>query len=265
MTIILSRLTHMYTLSPTIWVGESTQFWDEVWLCSSSRSEAMEVLENWPRKKADGEYNAWRYAVGQPADTSVTGWVAMAAKSAKVAGLPADQALFEGVRNHLDKVTHPPKGDDPYAPPVVHYLVESNGRSRFSGSCGDSHCLPSIALVCNLFTGRGTDEPVNMGLAARLRKAVPERGKSTNSGHNFYYWYYGTLGMFQMGGDYWREWNQGLKGALLPTQSKGGPNDGSWDPKLCSFGARCGGRVYTTAVGALCLEVYYRYLPMYGK
>ena len=33
---------------------------------------------------------------------------------------------------------------------------------------------------------------------------------------------------------------------------------GSWDPEECVWGEK-GGRVYTTAIGALTLEVYYRY------
>jgi len=86
-----------------------------------------------------------------------------------------------------------------------------------------------------------------------------------------YYWYYGTLAMFQMGGKSWKQWNAKMKAALLPNQRKGGPVDGSlqdvdgsWDPVswLCRHS---GTRVYTTAVNALSLEVYYRYLPMYGK
>jgi hypothetical protein len=38
---------------------------------------------------------------------------------------------------------------------------------------------------------------------------------------------------------------------------------GSWDPDPLWGGY--GGRVYSTAVGALCLEVYYRYLPTHGN
>jgi hypothetical protein len=37
---------------------------------------------------------------------------------------------------------------------------------------------------------------------------------------------------------------------------------GSWDPK-CIWGGY-GGRVYSTAMSALCLEVYYRFLPVYS-
>ena len=77
----------------------------------------------------------------------------------------------------------------------------------------------------------------------------------------FYYWYYGTLAMFQIGGDEWKQWNETLKNVLVPNQSKAGPEDGSWDPRDVSDWA--GGRAYTTALGALCLEVYYRYLPLY--
>jgi hypothetical protein len=88
----------------------------------------------------------------------------------------------------------------------------------------------------------------------------------------FYYWYYGTLSMFQMGGDKWTKWNEALKPTLINNQCRGplplgsGPEDkdGSWDPNG-SYIDKYGGRVYTTAVGALCLEVYYRYLPMYTK
>jgi hypothetical protein len=48
---------------------------------------------------------------------------------------------------------------------------------------------------------------------------------------------------------------------LLEHQRRGADDDGSWDP----VGVWCGkgGRVYSTAMGALCLEVYYRYLPLY--
>ena len=37
---------------------------------------------------------------------------------------------------------------------------------------------------------------------------------------------------------------------------------GTWDPDPQWGGY--GGRVYSTATAALCLEVYYRYLPIYG-
>jgi hypothetical protein len=62
-----------------------------------------------------------------------------------------------------------------------------------------------------------------------------------------------------------------MKAAIVPNQRKGGPLDGtvqdvdgSWDPVswLRVYG---GGRVYTTAINALSLEVYYRYLPLYTQ
>jgi hypothetical protein len=74
---------------------------------------------------------------------------------------------------------------------------------------------------------------------------------------NFYYWYYGTYAMFQIGESKWRTWNEAMKKALLPTQRRGGCEDGSWD----GLGEWCvaGGRVYATALNALTLEIYYRY------
>jgi len=38
---------------------------------------------------------------------------------------------------------------------------------------------------------------------------------------------------------------------------------GSW-PTATIWGGY-GGRAYTTAMGTLCLEVYYRHLPLYGS
>ena len=73
--------------------------------------------------------------------------------------------------------------------------------------------------------------------------------------------YYGTLCTFQVGGDVWKSWNEGLKAALLPTQCVGGADDGSWVP--AGPYSKQWGRVGQTALSALCLEVYYRYLPMY--
>jgi hypothetical protein len=73
-----------------------------------------------------------------------------------------------------------------------------------------------------------------------------------------YHWYYGSYAMFQFGGSAWKTWNESMIKALLNSQRQGVIcEDGSWDP-IDEWGA-AGGRVYSTALGAMTLEVYYRF------
>ena len=74
---------------------------------------------------------------------------------------------------------------------------------------------------------------------------------------NFYHWYYGTLALFQAGGEKWKKWNEALKATLVPSQIKDGDDAGSWPAER--QWEEASGRVFTTALGALSLEVYYRY------
>jgi hypothetical protein len=64
--------------------------------------------------------------------------------------------------------------------------------------------------------------------------------------------------MHNMGGAYRIWWNQKIRDVLLDNQSREGDRAGSWDP-AGDARSNPGGRVYCTALGALCLEVYYRY------
>ena len=75
-----------------------------------------------------------------------------------------------------------------------------------------------------------------------------------------YYWYYGTLALYQVQGPAWQKWNQAMQRRVVVLQRTDGPYAGSWDPD--TVWGSYGGRVYSTALGALCLEVYYRYLPL---
>jgi hypothetical protein len=88
-------------------------------------------------------------------------------------------------------------------------------------------------------------------------------GTANGGGWPMYYTYYTTLVMFQCGGDLWKKWNEGMKKMLLDNQRKGGDPDGSWDP-LSAWETKAG-RAYTTALGALSLEVYYRYMKLGGS
>jgi hypothetical protein len=51
-------------------------------------------------------------------------------------------------------------------------------------------------------------------------------------------------------------WNTKIRETLLDHQAQLGHQAGSWSPDGDQTGA---GRVYTTALAALCLEVYHRY------
>jgi len=89
-----------------------------------------------------------------------------------------------------------------------------------------------------------------------------------HGGMDFRYFYLGTLGMFQMGGVYWKQWNAAIRDMLIERQISEGEHDGSWPlaDVIATGGGipgRGGSRVYTTAMASMCLEVYYRYLPIY--
>ena len=67
-----------------------------------------------------------------------------------------------------------------------------------------------------------------------------------NGDYHIYYWYYGTLSLFQIGGERWDRWNHRLTATLLETQRKSGHAKGSWEPKT-PFGVD-GGRIFSTAI-----------------
>ena len=75
----------------------------------------------------------------------------------------------------------------------------------------------------------------------------------------FYEIYYTTLALYQHQGPEWEAWNTALKPALVQAQEKEGEFAGSWAPR--GIYARRAGRIVSTAMAALTLEVYYRYLP----
>ncbi|HOX05102.1 MAG TPA: terpene cyclase/mutase family protein [Planctomycetota bacterium] len=196
-------------------------------------------------------YSGWRYKARHESDTSVTGWFVMQLKSAKIAGLKVDGAGFQGAGKFLDEVS------------------SSDGWFGYTGRQKGLQGMTAVGMVCRQFMGAPADDPALKKCAGNLQKTLPSWPGGGRT--SYYYWYYGTLAMFQMGGESWKAWNEPLKKTLVSNQCKGGPmdgskddKDGSWDPKFDQDDQRAG-RVYSTAVGALCLEVYYRYLPMYAK
>jgi hypothetical protein len=192
----------------------------------------------------DGQ--AWRYAPNAPVgDTSILGWVVMALKSARETGLRMNNysSVQNGTLLWLDKVS---TGKD-------------RGLARYQPSEPVTATMTAEAWVCRQFLGTGGPGPASTEAAAYLLDHDSVRGES-----NFYYWYYGTLALYQHGGQPWTQWNDRLRDRIIRLQRATGHQAGSWDPDDSQYGAK-GGRIYCTALATLSLEVYYRYLRLYDK
>ena len=114
--------------------------------------------------------------------------------------------------------------------------------------------MTAEALFCKQMLGIRRTNRSALEAVEYLLKNLPQRSKQ-----DLYYWYYGTLAMYQHGGEPWEQWNEALRDLLVADQRTDGDFAGSWNPRA-PWGDY-GGRVYSTAISALCLEVYYRFLP----
>ena len=183
----------------------------------------------------------WRYDPGQVGDTSVLGWQIMALASAKRAGIDVPSGALDVGRDWLERVK------DPWKPGLFSYQPKRR----------PTPAMTAEAMFVRLLLGDGREGADMASAASYVLDHPPDWELESNT----YYWYYGTLALFQYGGEEWEQWNEVVKDQLLIKQHDKGSLAGSWDPE--GKWAIVGGRVYQTAICTLTLEVYYRYLPLY--
>jgi hypothetical protein len=188
----------------------------------------------------DSASGGWRYGPGERGDLSQCGWQVMALRSAELGGFSIPTESRRGISKFLDSVAQGTYGG----------LASYRPRERVTRT------MTAEAQVCRMLL----DIPVR-DMAVREANDFLLRELPGQDEPNLYYWYYATLYLFQLQGDAWEQWNHALQRHLLPRQLRERGLAGSWDTRDAWGGY--GGRVYTTAMAALCLEVYYRYLPIY--
>ncbi len=184
----------------------------------------------------------WRYRPGDPGDTSQLGWQYMALKSAELAGIPIPEATRNGIMKFLSSVAGGKQG----------------GLASYRPNEQYSRTMTAEAIACWQFLGMRRDHPAGREAGDYLLDELPGQGTP-----NVYYWYYATLTMYQLGGIHWSRWNEALRTTLVSSQRTDDALAGSWDPD--SVWGGYGGRVFSTALSTLCLEIYYRFLPLYRE
>ncbi|MBI2191050.1 MAG: terpene cyclase/mutase family protein [Planctomycetes bacterium] len=220
--------------------GICTMAMAEAYGMARDRSQALEAAQAGVDYivRVQGPTGGFGYA-GPGGDMSVTGWQILAIKSARVAGLRVPEETVERMKDFLDAMLDPATG-------VTGYTVRGQG----------SPAMTAAGLCCRLFLGQNAPEDA---LVQKVADALSQTGPQVQQE---YFLYYGTLGLFQVGGKRWEKWNSGFAASLAGRQVRAGRYAGSWDTKGTQYGGN-GGRIYVTCMAALSLEVYYRYLPMF--
>jgi hypothetical protein len=234
------------------------------------RAPATRGLQYLARVRQPG--GAWRYAAFHPEmalrpnDTSVTGWALLALTLGRDYGLPVDEAAIEDGLAFLDGMTDPQTG-------VTGYVQRGGRPAREAGAeagwpAAESESMTAVALLCRIFADPNLERPGALEAverAAEVVAALPPVWDDAQPGRrDYYFWYYGTTALFQVGGPRWQQWQAGLTHAIAEQQRPDGDAHGSWDPQHDPWGGQ-GGRVYATALQALTLEAFNRYRTVLGQ
>jgi Prenyltransferase and squalene oxidase repeat len=143
--------------------------------------------------------------------------------------------------------------------------------SKNSPSLGkDYFTLTGVGMLCHQMWGKGN--------RAEVRKGADYVSKNTKFDYNttfcdLYGHYYESQAMMQMGGRYWKDYNDLFRDQILNNQNQDGtwkiPGGGAGRAAIRAGGAEFvdkdkDGTVYRNALCTLMLEVYYRFLNTGG-
>ncbi len=201
----------------------------------------------------DPQSGGWLYEPRQGGDTSVVCWQIMALKSGILSYLTVPGHVKTMANKWLDSVGFDPSqyggfAQYGYREPLARDHVVDNDAA-----------MTALGLLCRNYLGTKKDDPGQ-------RKGVEFLGARGPGRDNVYYNYHATMVMYQNDGPkgpLWKKWNKVMRDMLINSQVKQGDDAGSW-----YYGGNhgeSGGRLMSTCLCAMTLEVYYRYLPVYQQ
>ncbi len=193
----------------------------------------------------NGATGGWHYAPQGQGDTSVVGWQMMALKSGAMSGFAIDLDVVRKANYFLDQMAFDEGAS-------YHYDFRTKRENA-----GYNPSTTACAVLCRMYSGMPKDHPSIQAAVAKFSKAGPSKT-------NTYYNYYATQVLKQVGGKDWEAWNVRMREQLLSSQTTSGHAAGSWywDDGHSTDSA---GRLYTTCMATMMLEVYYRYMPLYSE
>lgn len=201
-------------------------------------------------QSAQQKGGGFSYAAHPPVsrnDSSITAWVLMALITSHLAHLPVPVELFQGIAHHFSQMTDPDGS----------VLYADVGENANRGGLG----MLAVGLYARLALGFSSQEALSQTQIHLLLKNPPRWNEAKNLNNSMYYWYYGSMALFLSDPVSFRRWNQELIRQILPQQCQKGHEKGSFDP--VGLWGKHGGRLYSTAILTLSLEMYYKYSPHY--
>ena len=188
---------------------------------------------------AQHEQGGWRYEPKEPGDLSVTGWQLTALKSGSHGKLEIPREVWYRAENFLDSVQ-----EDRGAA----YGYQEPSKNKISMSV--------VGLFSRMILGWPHDHKPLLKGVSKLADQVPHQ-------NHMYFNYYASQVLRHHGSAGWKRWNPKMRDYLVKLQANRGHETGSW--YIDENWSDRGGRLYTTTLAILTLEVYYRYMPMYQE
>ncbi|MBO0697830.1 MAG: terpene cyclase/mutase family protein [Zavarzinella sp.] len=196
--------------------------------------------------KAQGKNGSWGYAAGAEGDTSIVGWQVQALASGRLAEIKFDKdKVYKDANRFLESVS-----------------TDSGAKYGYRER-GASQSLTPVGLLSRYYMGEMNPRHPAFGRGVDFLKQYPPRKEYWD----MYYYYYATQVVhFFEGPDWHKFWNPKMRDLLVDLQNKSGDEakKGSWDKDSGFIGSACG-RLGTTCLALLTLEVYYRHLPLYKR
>ena len=188
---------------------------------------------------AQHKKGGWRYRPNKPGDMLITGWQVMALKSLERCGIETPNEVYDRTIAFVESLEQSSG---------THYrYVEAEPQSR--------DVPTAVGLLNQMYLQWPQDHPSLQNGASLL---VDQRV----SKNDIYFNFYTTLLLHHLQHESWDYWNEAVRERLIRTQATRGHEAGSWHFKHKH--GDVGGRLYTTAMAVMTLEVYYRYSPLFG-
>jgi hypothetical protein len=187
-------------------------------------------------------YGGWRYHPdSMDSDLSVSGWPILALKAVLNAGFTVPDWSLQKAVEFLGSCFDERGGSFGY----------------MAGGSGNSCVRAGIGALCLQLIGKKNDPRIPPALRFMQNNPPVWNKEDPGNGYPFYYWYYGTRAMLNEGGEDWRIWKDWMCRLLVDNQN----DDGSWSGNQSEENMP----IYTTALGALMLELCCGHRPIYMR